>query len=53
MRRDLAFMGAARQVERPARSIACLAFVAVLAAAFWAGAIWIADAFLRIPGPGF
>lgn len=53
MRRDLAFMGVARQVERPARCIACLAFVAVLAAAFWAGAVWIAEAFMRIPGPGF
>ena len=53
MRRDLAFMGVARQVERPARSVACLAFVAVMGAAFWAGAVWIAEAFLRIPTPGF
>jgi hypothetical protein len=53
MRRDLAFMGVARQAQRPARSIACLAFVAVLGAAFWAGVAWIAEAFLRIPGPGF
>ena len=52
MRRDLAFMGAARQVGRPARSIACLAFVAALGAAFWAGAIWIAEAILRTPGIG-
>jgi hypothetical protein len=52
MRRDLAFMGAARQVARPARSIACLAFVAVLGLAFWAGAVWIAESFLRMPGPG-
>ena len=52
MRRDFAFMGAARQVERPARSIACLAFVAVLGMAFWAGAVWIAESFLRMPGPG-
>jgi len=50
MRRDLAFMGAARHVERPARSIACLAFVAALGAAFWAGAVFIAEAFLRTPG---
>ena len=34
MRRDLAFTGVARQVERPARSIACLAFVAILV---WGG----------------
>lgn len=53
MRRGLAFMGVARQAERPARSIACLAFVGVLAAAFWAGAAWIAEAFLRIPATGF
>lgn len=53
MRRDLAVMGVARQVERPARSIACLAFVGVMGAAFWAGAIWIAEAFLRMPPPGF
>ena len=50
MRRDLAFTGVARHVERPARSIACLAFVAILGAAFWAGAAWIAEQFLRNPG---
>ncbi len=53
MRRDLAFMGAARQAERPARSIACLAFVAALGAAFWAGAAWIADIYMRTSGLGF
>ena len=53
MRRDLAFTGAARHVERPARSIACLAFEAILGAAFWAGAAWIADMYLRTPGLGF
>ena len=47
MRRDLAFFGGARQLERPVRSIACLAFVAVLAAAFWTGAAWIAQLFLK------
>jgi hypothetical protein len=52
MRRDLAFMGAARQAERPARSIACLAFVAVMGTAFWAGAVWIAETILRTPGIG-
>lgn len=51
MRRDLALMGVARQVERPARSIACLAFVAVLGAAFWAGAAWIAEIYLHTPSP--
>ena len=53
MRRDLVFRGAARQAWRPASSIACLAFVAFLAAAFWAGAAWIAEIYLRTPGPGF
>ena len=48
MAREFAFNGVARQVERPLRSIACLAFVAVLGAAFWAGAVWIGDHFLRM-----
>jgi len=51
MRRDLALMGVARQVERPARSIACLAFVAALGAAFWAGAAFVAQIYLRTPSP--
>lgn len=46
MLRRTAMAGAnARSVSRsPARalgSIACLAFVALLASAFWAGALWI------------
>lgn len=53
MRRDLAFSGAARQAERPVRCIACLAFVGVLGAAFWAGAVYIADNYLRMAGAGF
>ena len=48
MRRDLAFFGGARKIERPVRSIACLAFVAVLALAAWAGAFWIGRAFLDL-----
>jgi len=48
MARELAFTGVARHVERPARSIACLAFVAVLGAAFWAGAVWIGEHVLRM-----
>ena len=43
MRRELAFFGGARQIERPVRSIFCLAFVALLAAAFWTGAVWIGE----------
>lgn len=53
MRRDLAFMGVARQVERPARSIACLAFVGIMGAAFWAGVVWIGEGLLRIAASGF
>jgi len=52
MRRDLALTGATRQMERPARSIACLAFVAVLGAAFWVGAAWIVETLLRLYGQG-
>jgi hypothetical protein len=48
MARDLAFSGVARQAERPVRSIACLVFVAVLAAGFWAGVAWIGESFLRM-----
>ena len=47
MRRDLAFTGATRHMERPARSIACLVFVAFLGVAFWAGVAWIAESVLR------
>jgi hypothetical protein len=48
MRRELSLRGAARPTERTARSIACLAFVAALALAFWAGAAWIVQAFVRL-----
>ncbi len=48
MARELAFTGAARRAERPVRSIACLAFVAILGVAFWAGAVWIGEHFLRM-----
>lgn len=47
MRRELAFTGVARQAERPVRSIACLVFVAILGAAFWAGAVLIAETIMR------
>jgi len=46
MRRELAFTGATRQMERPVRSIACLAFVAILGSAFWAGVVFLAQTFL-------
>ncbi len=50
MRREFAFRGVTRPAERPARSIACLVFVALLAVAFWAGAVWIAQTMLRLGG---
>ncbi|MGA0607794.1 hypothetical protein ACO2Q0_17520 [Phenylobacterium sp. VNQ135] len=53
MRRDLAHWGVARQARRPATSIACLAFVALLATAFWAGVVWIAQAFMALGTLGF
>lgn len=53
MRRRLAFHGGGGQTARPARSIACLAFVALLAVAFWAGAVWIADVFMKLNGHPF
>ncbi len=53
MRRDLAVMGVARQAERPARSIACLAFVTILGLGFWAGILWIAETVVSAPGIGF
>ena len=52
MRRDFALGGVARQTERPARSIACLAFVALLGTAFWAGAVWIAENIFALYGQG-
>ena len=54
MRRNLAFGGGARPgLNRGVSSIACLAFVAVLGVAFWAGAIWIAQLLVRISQAGF
>lgn len=46
--RDLVFRGSSRQAWRPARSIACLGFVALLAAAFWAGAVYILQLVLSL-----
>ncbi len=48
MARNLAFGGAARPLGRNASSLACLAFVALLAVAFWAGALWIGQLLLRV-----
>jgi hypothetical protein len=54
MRRNLAFGGVTRPVVgRGVSSIACLAFVVILALAFWAGAVWIGEAILRLSSSGF
>jgi hypothetical protein len=47
MARNLAFGGASRSVGRNVSSVACLAFVALIALAFWAGALWIGEFLLR------
>jgi hypothetical protein len=36
------------RAPRAPSSIACLAFVGVLAAAFWAGALWIGNVLLHL-----
>jgi hypothetical protein len=54
MRRNLAFGGVTRpEANRGVSSVACLAFVALLALAFWAGALWIAQLVVRISQTGF
>ncbi len=50
MRQDLAMTAVHTRPARPAKSIACLAFVTVLGAAFWAGAVWIAATILQAHG---
>jgi hypothetical protein len=53
MRRELAHFGGTGRLERPVRSIACLAFVALMASAFWAGAVYIGEMFFTAGGPAF
>lgn len=49
MPRNPVLGGAARVSGRQgASSIACLAFVIFLAAAFWAGALWIVESLLSL-----
>ncbi|MFI4964996.1 MAG: hypothetical protein ACHP9T_06465 [Caulobacterales bacterium] len=52
MARHLSY-GAARPTAKGVSSLACLAFVALLGIAFWAGAVWIGQAVLRLTGFGF
>jgi len=53
MARHLAFGGAARPVARGVSSFACLAFVALLGTAFWAGAVWLGELIIRVNAAGF
>lgn len=50
MARNLAFGGAHRVLGRNSSSMACLAFVAILGLAFWAGALWIGQLLLNLSG---
>ena len=51
MARHLAYGGFARpMMGRGVSSFACLAFVAVLGIAFWAGALWLGQHFLTAAG---
>jgi hypothetical protein len=53
MARHLAYGGLARPVGRGVSSFACLAFVAVLGTAFWAGALWLGQIILTASASGF
>ncbi|MFN3513033.1 MAG: hypothetical protein ACK41C_08315 [Phenylobacterium sp.] len=48
MLRIPAFGGVAREAATGAKPVACLAFVAVLAVAFWAGALWIGNLIIHL-----
>ncbi len=50
MARNLAFGGAHRVLGRNTSSMACLAFVAILGLAFWAGALWIGQLLMSLSG---
>lgn len=49
MLRRPALIGApARPVGKAVESVACLAFVALMASAFWTGALWIFETLIRM-----
>ena len=48
MPRNVTAGGVSRGTMRGLTSIACLAFVAVLALAFWAGALWIGNMLIQM-----
>ena len=54
MRRNLALLNAGRHEHHDhARPVTCLAFVILLSAAFWTGAVWIAEFLLRVSRLGY
>ena len=53
MARRLAYSGTMRVPARGVSSFACLAFVALLGTAFWAGAVWLAQLILSVTATGF
>jgi hypothetical protein len=52
MSRNAILAGVGRGPSKSVSSIACLAFVAVLATAFWAGALWIGNVILQLLAAG-
>ena len=48
MTRSPAWAGMARAPSKGASSIACLAFVGILAVAFWTGAVWLGNVLLQV-----
>jgi len=48
LRRPAIIGASARSEAKGPASIACLAFVALLATAFWAGALWIGETIIRL-----
>ena len=52
MARHLAFGGTAKPLGRSLTCMASLAFVILLGAAFWAGAVWLGQILLRLGAGG-
>ena len=48
MQRNAVLAGHGRNSSKSVSSIACLAFVGLLASAFWAGALWIGTHILQL-----
>ncbi len=48
LRRPAVIGAPARPASKALNSVACFAFVALLAAAFWAGALWIVQTLFQL-----